>query len=76
MDEAFAHLEGTETRHSKKELLPPDGGWGYLVCIGVGFTFNWRKSNYLASLVVCPEEQLERLDYPKLVPIGSYNWSE
>ncbi|XP_013175232.1 PREDICTED: monocarboxylate transporter 1 isoform X1 [Papilio xuthus] len=39
MDEAFAHLEGTETRHSKKELLPPDGGWGYLVCIGVGFTF-------------------------------------
>ncbi|CAK1578563.1 unnamed protein product [Parnassius mnemosyne] len=38
MDEAFAHLEGTEKKGSKA-LAPPDGGWGYLVCIGVGFTF-------------------------------------
>ncbi|CAH2062932.1 unnamed protein product, partial [Iphiclides podalirius] len=39
MDEAFAHLEGAEKKHCGKALVPPDGGWGYLVCIGVGFTF-------------------------------------
>ncbi|XP_068627952.1 monocarboxylate transporter 1-like isoform X2 [Battus philenor] len=39
MDEAFAHLEHAEKRQTEKARLPPDGGWGYLVCIGVGFTF-------------------------------------
>ncbi|XP_050362613.1 monocarboxylate transporter 13-like isoform X2 [Nymphalis io] len=39
MDEAFAHLEGNSLRNSKKAEIPPDGGWGYVVCIGVGFTF-------------------------------------
>ncbi|KAG7305485.1 hypothetical protein JYU34_009554 [Plutella xylostella] len=38
MDEAFAHVEGKERKYSK-ELVPPDGGWGYMVCLGVGFTF-------------------------------------
>lgn len=37
MDEAFAHVEGS--RQCKKGMVPPDGGWGYMVCIGVGFTF-------------------------------------
>lgn len=37
MDEVFAHVEGSKQR--KKGMLPPDGGWGYMVCIGVGFTF-------------------------------------
>lgn len=39
MDEAFAHLEGNERKQSKGNLVPPDGGWGYMVCLGVGFTF-------------------------------------
>ena len=39
MDEAFAHLEGNNIKNGKKTELPPDGGWGYVVCIGVGFTF-------------------------------------
>lgn len=39
MDEAFAHLEGNKLRNNKKTEIPPDGGWGYVVCIGVGFTF-------------------------------------
>ncbi|XP_046978518.1 monocarboxylate transporter 13-like isoform X2 [Vanessa cardui] len=39
MDEAFAHLEGNNLRNNKKTEIPPDGGWGYIVCIGVGFTF-------------------------------------
>lgn len=39
MDEAFAHIEGNETKNSKKGLIPPDGGWGYIVGLGVGFTF-------------------------------------
>lgn len=38
MDEAFAHIEG-EDKKSKKGLAPPDGGWGYVVGLGVGFTF-------------------------------------
>ncbi|XP_022829653.1 monocarboxylate transporter 2-like [Spodoptera litura] len=38
MDEAFAHIESDEKK-SKKGLVPPDGGWGYVVGIGVGFTF-------------------------------------
>ncbi|XP_032512390.2 monocarboxylate transporter 2-like isoform X2 [Danaus plexippus] len=37
MDEAFAHLEGNT--QGKKSVTSPDGGWGYAVCIGVGFTF-------------------------------------
>ncbi|XP_045763605.1 monocarboxylate transporter 13-like isoform X2 [Maniola jurtina] len=39
MDEAYAHLEGNNLKDNKKALQPPDGGWGYVVCIGVGFTF-------------------------------------
>ncbi|KAI8440403.1 hypothetical protein MSG28_001725 [Choristoneura fumiferana] len=39
MDEAFAHIEGNGKRHCKKDMIPPDGGWGYVVCVGVGFTF-------------------------------------
>ncbi|KAJ0179463.1 hypothetical protein K1T71_005175 [Dendrolimus kikuchii] len=39
MDEAFAHLDGNENKGGKRGLVPPDGGWGYLVAIGVGFTF-------------------------------------
>nr|QHN70670.1 MFS transporter 2 [Limenitis arthemis astyanax] len=39
MDEAFAHLEGNTIKKGKKTEIPPDGGWGYVVCIGVGFTF-------------------------------------
>ncbi|XP_030025449.1 monocarboxylate transporter 7 [Manduca sexta] len=42
MDEAFAHLDGSESRKnriSRKDYVPPDGGWGYVVCLGVGFTF-------------------------------------
>ncbi|XP_023938186.1 monocarboxylate transporter 7-like [Bicyclus anynana] len=39
MDEAYAHLEVNNLKDNKKSLLPPDGGWGYAVCIGVGFTF-------------------------------------
>lgn len=38
MDEAFAHIESDEKK-PKKGLVPPDGGWGYVVGIGVGFTF-------------------------------------
>lgn len=38
MDEAFAHIE-SDDKKSKKGLVPPDGGWGYVVGIGVGFTF-------------------------------------
>ncbi|KAL4714480.1 hypothetical protein ACJJTC_017775 [Scirpophaga incertulas] len=38
MDEAFAHVEGGDKK-LKKGLMPPDGGWGYVVAIGVGFTF-------------------------------------
>ncbi|XP_049865097.1 monocarboxylate transporter 2-like isoform X2 [Pectinophora gossypiella] len=39
MDEAFAHVEGSNPTNAKKGTVPPDGGWGYLICIGVGFTF-------------------------------------
>ncbi|XP_038213566.1 monocarboxylate transporter 7-like [Zerene cesonia] len=39
MDEAFAHLEQNTPKEGKKTLIAPDGGWGYVVCIGVGFTF-------------------------------------
>ncbi|XP_047518003.1 monocarboxylate transporter 13-like isoform X2 [Pieris napi] len=39
MDEAFAHLEGNKQGDGKKATVAPDGGWGYVVCIGVGFTF-------------------------------------
>ncbi|CAK1551939.1 unnamed protein product [Leptosia nina] len=39
MDEAFAHLEGNPQKLGKKSYIAPDGGWGYVVCIGVGFTF-------------------------------------
>ncbi|CAH2092171.1 unnamed protein product [Euphydryas editha] len=42
MDEAFAHLEGNNLRNNKKTEIPPDGGWGYVVCIGVGFTFTLK----------------------------------
>ncbi|XP_050672770.1 monocarboxylate transporter 13-like [Leptidea sinapis] len=38
MDEAYAHMKISPQRQGKS-LSPPDGGWGYLVCIGVGFTF-------------------------------------
>lgn len=38
MDEAYAHIEGS-FRKNKKGLVPPDGGWGYMVGVGVGFTF-------------------------------------
>lgn len=38
MDEAFAHINGGN-KTCKKGLVPPDGGWGYLVAVGVGFTF-------------------------------------
>lgn len=37
MDEAFAHIEGNENK--SKKGIPPDGGWGYVVGLGVGFTF-------------------------------------
>lgn len=37
MDEAFAHVK--EGRRHKKGLVPPDGGWGYMIGVGVGFTF-------------------------------------
>ncbi|XP_045492100.1 monocarboxylate transporter 13-like isoform X2 [Colias croceus] len=39
MDEAFAHLEQNKPKQGKNSLIAPDGGWGYVVCIGVGFTF-------------------------------------
>ncbi|CAH3993255.1 unnamed protein product [Pieris brassicae] len=39
MDEAFAHLEGNKQGEGKKAGVAPDGGWGYVVCLGVGFTF-------------------------------------
>ncbi|XP_045487956.1 monocarboxylate transporter 13 isoform X2 [Pieris rapae] len=39
MDEAFAHLEGNKQGDGKKTTVAPDGGWGYVVCLGVGFTF-------------------------------------
>ncbi|XP_075972260.1 monocarboxylate transporter 9-like [Anticarsia gemmatalis] len=38
MDEAYAHMEQGDKK-CKKGLVPPDGGWGYVVGIGVGFTF-------------------------------------
>ncbi|XP_060800754.1 monocarboxylate transporter 13 [Amyelois transitella] len=38
MDEAFAHVEGGVEKN-KKGLVPPDGGWGYVIGLGVGFTF-------------------------------------
>ncbi|XP_053600087.1 monocarboxylate transporter 7-like isoform X1 [Plodia interpunctella] len=38
MDEAFAHVEGGVIRN-KRGLIPPDGGWGYVIGLGVGFTF-------------------------------------
>ncbi|XP_072941924.1 monocarboxylate transporter 9-like [Epargyreus clarus] len=38
MDEALAHYDGKDQKDCKSALKPPDGGWGYLVCIGVGFT--------------------------------------
>ncbi|XP_063379814.1 monocarboxylate transporter 6-like isoform X1 [Cydia fagiglandana] len=39
MDEAFAHIEGNGKKNCKRDMVPPDGGWGYVVCLGVGFTF-------------------------------------
>lgn len=39
MDEAFAHVDRGIIRSTKKGSVPPDGGWGYLVSVGVGFTF-------------------------------------
>ncbi|XP_061706000.1 monocarboxylate transporter 6-like isoform X1 [Cydia pomonella] len=39
MDEAFAHIEGNGKKYCKRDMVPPDGGWGYVVCLGVGFTF-------------------------------------
>ncbi|XP_059061950.1 monocarboxylate transporter 7-like [Achroia grisella] len=39
MDEAFAHVEIKNRRQDKEGLVPPDGGWGYVVAIGVGLTF-------------------------------------
>lgn len=39
MDEAFAHMDGNSRKPAKRNLVAPDGGWGYIVCIGVGFTF-------------------------------------
>ncbi|XP_026747346.1 monocarboxylate transporter 9-like [Trichoplusia ni] len=38
MDEAYAHMN-SDGKTSKRGLVPPDGGWGYVVGIGVGFTF-------------------------------------
>lgn len=38
MDEAFAHIDGDDKK-CKKGMVPPDGGWGYVVGLGVGFTF-------------------------------------
>lgn len=38
MDEAFAHIE-SDGKNTKKGMVPPDGGWGYVVGLGVGFTF-------------------------------------
>ncbi|RVE48933.1 hypothetical protein evm_006395 [Chilo suppressalis] len=38
MDEAFAHCDGSAKKF-KKGLVPPDGGWGYMIAVGVGFTF-------------------------------------
>lgn len=37
MDEAYAHVQNEEKADGNKEA--PDGGWGYVVCIGVGLTF-------------------------------------
>lgn len=48
MDEAFAHIEGS-ARSSKKGMVPPDGGWGYVVGLGVGFTFVSLHFVYLLS---------------------------
>lgn len=39
MDEAFAHIEGNPKKEEKKGWIPPDGGWGFVVGLGVGFTF-------------------------------------
>ncbi|KAM3968054.1 monocarboxylate transporter 1 [Aphomia sociella] len=39
MDEAFAHVEGKNGKQNKKGMIPPDGGWGYVIGVGVGFTF-------------------------------------
>lgn len=38
MDEAYAHMN-SDGKTSKRGMVPPDGGWGYVVGIGVGFTF-------------------------------------
>lgn len=40
MEEAFAHTESGGKKLKESEYYePPDGGWGYAVCIGVGLTF-------------------------------------
>ncbi|XP_052758339.1 monocarboxylate transporter 7-like isoform X2 [Galleria mellonella] len=39
MDEAFAHVQGKGGKYDKKGMVPPDGGWGYVIGIGVGLTF-------------------------------------
>ncbi|GBP66549.1 hypothetical protein EVAR_51076_1 [Eumeta japonica] len=42
MDEVYAHVE--DGRSSlRRGLAPPDGGWGYAVCVGVGLTFSRGK---------------------------------
>ncbi|GBP82421.1 hypothetical protein EVAR_99112_1 [Eumeta japonica] len=38
MDEVYAHVENGRTS-LRCGLAPPDGGWGYAVCVGVGLTF-------------------------------------
>ncbi|XP_004927807.1 monocarboxylate transporter 7 [Bombyx mori] len=39
MDEAFAHIESSGNKKNKAGWVAPDGGWGYVVSLGVGFTF-------------------------------------
>ena len=48
MDEAFAHIE-SDGKKTKKGLVPPDGGWGYVVGLGVGFTFVSILKHHLST---------------------------
>lgn len=50
MDEAFAHMEGSGKQKCQKEMVPPDGGWGYVIGIGVGFTF---VSIFVSAPLIC-----------------------
>lgn len=52
MDEAFAHIESSGNKKNKAGWVAPDGGWGYVVSLGVGFTFVSIHLTWLAWITM------------------------